>query len=191
MELTCEQLGITPEDIADRVARKIADTMLASYSDEYDDETGETVQTDLPSKFQTLVRARVEAKVSAAVDAVAGRLLGEAVEQKIEALRFPQTNHYGEPKTEPLTALEFIAKRCDTYLSELVNHDGLSRSQSSYGDCKTPRVVHLLEKHLKYTIETNMNNALKSANAQIVGGIEAAVKANLADIANKLNVKVV
>ena len=190
MELTCEQLGITPDDIADRVAKKIAETMLVSYSDEYDDETGETVQTDLPSKFQTLVRARVEAKVSAAVDAISERVVGGMVEERLTALTFPQTNGYGERKGEPLTLLEFIARRADTYLSEQVDSEGRA-GRDCYGSARNPRVVWMLEKWLASRIKDDMERALKNANAKIVGGIEEVVKANLADIANRLSAQVV
>lgn len=189
MELTCEQLGITPDDIADRVATKIATTMLASFTDDFDDDTGEPIKTETPTKFRSLVQARVNAKVSAAVDAITERVLGNALETKITALRFPQTNSYGEPKAEPLTLLEFIAKRADTYLSEQVDHEGRSGG-AMYGSARNPRVVWMLEKYLASRIKDSMDTALRAANAQIVGGIEATVKANLKDIADRLSAKV-
>lgn len=188
MELTCEQLGITPDDIADRVAKKIADTMLAKVGLDYNDETGAEIETERPTLFQEMVRKRVARKVEQAVDAVANKVLGADLETRLEALSFPQTNSYGEPKAAPMTLLEYIAKRIDTYLTEMVNYEG--RADNGYGGKSQARVVWMIDKHLQYVISTNMEAALKNANAKIVDGIAATVKAQLGELAAKLKVEV-
>ena len=189
MELTCEQLGITPDDIADRVSGKIADRMLAQIVPDYDDETGAQLETERPTAFQEMVRKRVARKVEAAVDAVAEKVLGEGLEMKLTALRFPQTNGYGEPKSEPLTMMEFIARRVDTYLSEQVDNDGRP-GRDGYGSARNPRAVWMLEKYLSKHMADELNKAVKVANEKIVNGIAKTVEANLADITRRLKVEV-
>lgn len=189
MELTCESLGITPSEIAEKVAQKIAERMLAEVLPGYDDETGQEVTEEKETRFQVLVRKRVAAKVSAAVDAVADQVLGCNLDKQLASLTFPQTNAFGEHKKEPLTLLEYIARRVDTYLTERVDMDGRS-SSNSYSDKSQTRVTWMVDKHLAWTIQSNMEAALKEANAQIVGGIAETVKLKLADIAAKLKISV-
>ena len=183
MELTFEQLGITPEDIADRAASKIAATMLAKVVPDFDDETGDEIETEQPTAFQEMIRKRVVRKIEQAVDTVAEQAVGADLAARLDAMTFPQTNRYGEPKADPLTLREVIVRRADTFLVELVDHEG--RSRDGYGTKQT-RVTWLIDKHLQYTIDNALTGALKNANEQIVEGIAATVKIRLADIATKL-----
>lgn len=188
MELTCEQLGITPDDIADRVATKIAERMLAEVVPDYDDETGEQVASERETRFSQLVRKRVESKVGAAVDAVTQKVIGNCIEQRLEEMKFPQTNNYGEHKGEPLTIMEFIERRANTYLTERVDWQG----RSGYGANGTDRtrVTWMLENFLAERMKEGFENALKTANQQIVDGIAQTMKDKLAEVASKLKCEV-
>lgn len=188
MELTCEQLGITPDDIADRVAEKIAKTMLVTVVPDYDDDTGEPIESEQETPFQTLVRKRVAEKVSAAVDALAEKYIGSELEGRLEAMTFPQTNNYGEKKGEPLTLLEYIARRTETYLTERVDYQGRSGYSASTVD--RTRVVWMLEQYLAERMKEQFSKALATANQQIVNGIAATMKEKLAEVAAKLSVQV-
>lgn len=189
MELTCEQLGITPDDIADRVATKIASTMLAKVVPDYDDETGAEFDTDKPTAFAEMVRKRVARKVEQAVESIADKRIGQNIAGRLEDMRFPQTNHYGEVKAEPLTLLEFIDRRVSTYLSENVDSEGRSGG-NSYGDKSRTRVVWMLEKYLAEQMKGHFQKALANANQQIVDGIAKTMKDKLAEVAAKLSVQV-
>lgn len=188
MELTCEQLGITKDDIAERVAAKIASSMLTEYSTEFDDETGEEVPVEKPSPFRTLVKKRVDAKITEAVDSIAEKVMSGDLEEKLESLTFPQTNSYGEPKRDPLTLREFIARRADSYLTEKVDYQGRTGYNASGQD--RIRVVWMLEQFLNERIKEEMTRSLASANAQIANGIAAAVKESLADITRRIKAEV-
>lgn len=188
MELTCEHLGITPDDIADRVAGKIASTMLAKVVPDYDDETGAAFDTDKPTAFAEMVRKRVARKVEQAVDAIADKRIGENIAGRLEEIRFPQTNGYGEKKGEPLTLLEFIDRRVNTYLTERVDYQGRTGYSASQVD--RTRVVWMLEQFLAERMKEHFSKALANANQQIVDGIAQTMKDKLAEVAAKLSVQV-
>lgn len=188
MELTCEQLGITPDDIADRVASKIAATMLAKVVPDYDDETGSEIETERPTAFQEMVRKRVARKVEQAVDALAEKYIGSELEGRLETMTFPQTNGYGEKKGDPLTLLEYIAKRTETYLTERVDYQGRAGYSASTAD--RTRVVWMLEQFLAERMKEQFSKALATANQQIVDGIAVTMKEKLAEVAAKLRVQV-
>lgn len=190
MELTCEQLGITKDDIADRVASKIADAMMQSYRGADEDGSAHFGE----SEFAARVEARVEEIVGNAVNAVADKHVPPNVEKFLADFRIPQTTRYGEPTRPPMTFIEYITEHADRYMREPVDSEGRSQDEARgtwYGDRGTrTRASHMVHKYLHHQIEGAMKDALKTANEKIVGGIEAAVKASLAEIQAKLVAKV-
>ena len=189
MELTCEQLGITKDDIADRVAANIADAMMQSYIGA--DEDGNAHFGE--SKFASRVKSRVEEIVGDAVKAVADKHVPPNVEQFLAEFRIPQTTRYGEPTRPPLTFIEYITECAEQYMREPVDREGRSQDEargSWYGDRARTRAAHMVHKYLHHQIESAMKDALKTANEKIVGGIEAAVKESLAQIQAKIAAKV-
>lgn len=187
MELTCEALGITPDQIADKVARKIADNLMVRKSI-FADEDGEPAEREMSTEFGNRISAAVSVVVEEGVRAAAEKIVGERLVENLTALRFPQTNSYGEPKRESLTLLEFVAQRVDTYLVERVDSQGRTGS-SAYGDKSQTRVVWLIDQHLSYTIKTHMEAALADANSRIAGGILDATKVALGDVLSRLKKK--
>lgn len=184
MELTCEALGITPEQIAEKVATKIADDLMRRKSI-FANEDGDPVERVVSTEFGNMISQAVTAKVAEGVALAAEKIVGERLVENLTALRFPQTNGYGETKREPLTLLEFVAQRVDTFLTERVDHEGRSGS-SGYSTKDNTRVVWMIDKHLKYTIESHMQQVLADANSQITGGILDACKIALADVLKRL-----
>jgi len=72
VELTCEQLGITKDDIAERVADKIASHFIERaemVSLDPEDGGGET-SVAVPTKFADEIEAAVQQRIEDAIDTV-------------------------------------------------------------------------------------------------------------------------
>lgn len=174
---TLESLGISQEDVLERVSEKMTDRLMAEYGDE--------------GEIGRLLEKRVIEKVNAAVEEIAGRNVLPNVAQYVENLTLQQTNQWGERRGESLTFTEYLVQRVEHYMNEKVDRDGKSKREDSFGwrPAQT-RIAHLVHEHLHWSIETAMREALADANSKIVGGIEGAVKIALKELENKLKVNV-
>lgn len=183
-----EALGITKDELLDRIVDRVSDNLLReSYLDEDGEEAG-----DMPTAFQRVMQDRVTKKVDQAIDAIAGRHVLPNVESYVENLCLQETNKWGERTKEAYTFVEYLTKRAEEYLSEKVNYEGKTRSESSgYSwEGTQTRVAHLVHRHLHFSIETAMKQAIAQANAVIVGGLEETVKIKLEEISKQLKVSV-
>ena len=183
--LTLESLGLTREEITERVVARIADTLLASV---VADEDGDEVTTK--SVFARALERKVLERINAAVEEIAGRHVLPNVAAYVEGLCLQETNKWGEKRGRTLTFVEYLVERAEHYLREEVDYKGKTRSEDSYSwKASGTRISHLVHEHLQYSIQTAMAQALKTANGAIVGGIEQAVKIKLAEVAASLKVE--
>lgn len=187
MSLTLQDLGLTTDELIDRVVAHAANTLLTEVT--YDDE-GDAV--DVSSPLQRKLRAKIQEGIDMAVDTLLAKHIMPLVENKLDTLLLVQTNRWGERKSDPLTFIEYATERADAYLTEQVNYDGKSQKESGgYSwNPHTTRVVFLANKHLQYSITKAMEKALADVNGGITGGIEAAVKQTLAEVQQKLKIEV-
>lgn len=186
MELTLESLGLTRDEILDRVVGRIADSVMASWS------VGEDVDEPTLDKtpFAEHLERKVLERVDAAVADIAGRHVLPNVASYVETLCLQQTNKWGEKKGAPVTFVEYLVARADAYLREEVNYDGKAKVEDSYSwKASGTRIAYLVNKHLQYSIQSAMEVALKTANSAIAGGIEEAVKIKLGEVLSSLKVK--
>lgn len=181
-----EALGITKEDLFNRIVDKAVTEILESTG--YDEDGDEVaVSTKIEKDLRKLVKERVDAKIVEIGD----KHILPRITELVEGCCIKVTNGYGEKKAEPMGFVEYMISRAEAYLREEVDHNGKSKSQNDYNFRGTQtRVTHLVEKHLHYTIETAMQGALKNANASIIGGINDAVKIKLAEVAKQFSVQV-
>lgn len=183
--LTLESLGLTREEIIDRVVERIADRLLREHAI---DEDGD--DDALPSPMAKLLERKVAQRVSDAIDAIAGRHVLPNVAAYVETLILQETNKWGEKKGTPMTFVEYLVSRADAYLREEVNYDGKTRGADSYSwKASGTRIAWMVHKHLQHSIQIAMERALKDANSAIVGGLEQAVKIKLAEVLASLKVK--
>lgn len=186
-ELTIEALGLSKEELADRIVERAAARLLEAI---VSDEDGNGVE--VPTTFARAMEQQIKYKVDEAIDKIAGKHVLPNVASYVENLSLQATNQWGETSGKKVTFIEYLVQRAEAYLQEPVNFQGTAkRDGDSYGwrGAQT-RVSHLVEKHLQYSIETAMKEALKTANASIVDGLETAVKMKLAEIGAKLKVEV-
>lgn len=191
MELTLESLGITQEQLQERVVASIADRIMSTVECATD-EDGEPYENKVPSKIADQLKAVVKSRTDAAIQEIADKYILPNAAQYIENVRFQMTNQYGEPKREPETFREYLSRKAEYYLTDKVNSEGKSKDENtgySWSPTQT-RIAHMIHQHLHYQIETVMKQAVGNANVSIANGIQEAVKLKLAEIANALKVSV-
>ena len=186
MELTLESLGLSRDEVLERVVAKIADSVLNDWVDVDDPDNVAAVETP----FAEALKRKVTERVNTAIEYIAARHVLPNAAAQIETLCLQETNKWGEKKGLPMTFVEYLVARAEAYLREEVNYDGKTKGQESYSWTKSgTRIAYMVDKHLQYSIQTAMQQALQNANSAIVGGIEEAVKIKLAEVAASLKVQ--
>ena len=186
MELNLKAIGITEEELQQRVIDQLCRQIMQSSGldadgDDYFDE----------SPFARKIAKAVEKQVSDTVAAVAEKHVLPNVAAYVENLSLQETNKWGEKTGKSLTFTEYLIERAEKYLTEQVSFEGKAQGEDSYNwrGAQT-RIAYLVNKHLQYSIETAMKEAVKNANAVIVKGLEETVKIKLQEVANALKVGV-
>jgi hypothetical protein len=181
--ITLAELGITSEDLIGRIVDRLAGELNEDgyYGDRID----------------ASMAAMVTDKINAAVTAIGDETLAAKVKDIVEGVTLQPTNQWGEKKAEPLTFIEYLIKRAETYLVDEVNYDGRSfeeyRRSGSCGSWNkhTTRVVFLVQSHLQNRVKEAMDKALAEANSQIATGIEGAVKMAMENVLKGIKASVV
>lgn len=183
-----ETLGITKEDLIERIVGRAVNEMLSSSG--FDPESDSDVSYE--SKFQRAIQERVQKAVDLKISQIAEIHLIPKVGQIIENLNLRRTNNYGEPKGEPMGFVEYIASRADAYMSETVNSDGKSKEESSgsFWRGSNTRVAHLVRCYIQSTLESHAKAALKDVNAVIVKGFEKAARDAITAAASAVKITV-
>lgn len=182
-----ESLGFTKKELQDRVVESVSRKVLESVG--YDEE-GDEVSTE--SKFLRTVEKRVKAHIDTSIQALAEKHILPNVAAYIENLTIQETNRWGEKAGTKVSFIEYLTQRADHYMREDVNYEGKTKTEAngySWSRSQT-RVAHMIDKHLHYSIESAMKDALANANSAIVGGIQETVKIKLAEVANGLKLTV-
>lgn len=186
MELTLETLGISREEIQDRVVRQIASDLLTStFIDEDGDETG---------RRKSAFRERLDAAINERIDTAFAELAEKHVlsnpQKYLESVRFGQTNRWGEPKREPQTILEHLDELCQNYLTETVNFNGKTRAEDSYNfKPAQTRIAYMIHQHLHYHIDGAVKKSLADFNKNVAQGIADTVKIQLQEALDRLRVE--
>lgn len=193
MELNLEALGITKEEVQNRVIDRLVEHALNDTYLDWDDESGET-ENGRPSKFATKLRDEVQTRVDAAIAEIAEKHILPNAAQYIENVTFQPTNRWGERKAESMTFREYLAKRAENYLTEHVSYDGYSEEEChsrgrSFNKSQT-RIAHMVHEHLHFEIDRIMKAAVQTANSAIAQGIQETVKIKLEEITKGLKISV-
>lgn len=178
------QLGLTREEVIERVIARIANDFTHTL-----DSDGESFEhNEVGRRLRDYVQKRIDCKVIELGD----RYVLPRVSELVENASLQKTNEWGEKKGAPLTFVEYLVQRAEAYVTEQVDGDGKSRSESNgYGwSGRTTRIAHMVHKHLHHSIETAMKEALAKANSVVAGGIESAVKLGLKTVLADLKVSV-
>lgn len=185
---TLQALGITPEELIDRIVAKATEELLTNEAyDEEGDPVGRRA-TDLARRIEKNIQVHVDAKIQALAD----QHVLPNVSAYIEGLTLQETNRWGERTGQKMTFIEYLVQRADAYMREEVNFEGKGKAENgSYSWNKSgTRVAFMVNKHLHYSIEQAMTQALTHANSTISQGLEEAVKIALANATAGLKVAV-
>lgn len=187
MAVDLELLGITKEELQERVINKICADLLTSYLYDDDDE-----KASRPNRFSEKLKKAVTDQIDRKVNALADKKLKPKISETIESLCLQETNKWGEATGKKLTFTEYLVKAAESYLTEEVNHDGKSKREDSWSSWKAygTRISYLVHKYLHFSIETAMKEAVGNANKTIAEGLEKACKIKLDEIRQKLEVKI-
>lgn len=186
---TLEALGISKEDLAQRVIEQCVESLLNS--------TGFNPETDEETRYASRFKREIEARLMKAVDdkiaALAAVHIVPRVGEMIEQANMVKTNGYGEAKSPPMTFKEYIAYRAESYMSENVNTRGLSKAEDgdSYNwKSEGPRLTVLMRIYIRDTLETHAKAAMTDVNKVIAKNIEKAALSAITSAAAAMKVSV-
>lgn len=190
---TLEALGISKEELAERIIESAVDRLLSSSG--FDPEAEE--ETRYESRFKREVEARVQKAVDAKIAALAEVHVLPRVGEMIETADMRKTNRYGEPVSPSMTFKEYIAHRADVYMTEDVDYHGNSKAdleaknESTYNwrSCG-PRLTVLMRSYIRDSLETQAKAAVADVNKVIAKNIEQAAKDAITAAATNLKVSV-
>lgn len=187
MSITLEALGLTPQEITDRIVDRYVEQLRITYTA---DENGDRV--DRASDFDRAMQKRIAERIDTEVTRLAEMHVLPRVASMVENLVLQKTNSWGEKVGQPVSFVEYLVQRAEVFMTEKVDYKGKSKDEeSSYGWTGTQtRVAHMVNSHLHYSIETAMKAAVANANSAISAGIAETVKIKLGEIAQNLKVKV-
>lgn len=188
-ELTTAQLqalGISRDDIIEKVIDRCVDSLMSTQYFDQEDGSPYRAKSDVEKRITELCRKRVDEKVQQIADA---HIL-PFVSERIEKLTLQKTNQWGEKAGAPVTFVEYLVARADSYLTEMVNYEGKSKDEvGSYSFSGTQsRITHMINKHLHYSIETAMKNAVQHVNAALSKGLQETVKTKIDEIVSSLKI---
>lgn len=174
--LTCEDLGLSQEQMQDRLIKTMADRLLDSDSDYLEEDEKSPYKSSLVSKLETLITDRVDE----AIAKVADEHVLPRIDELILGMVFQETNRWGESKKEPLTLTEYVTQAAENYLSEPVNYDGKTKKQNDYNwqNAQT-RLVYAVNSHIQYTLSSALEDATSDISKTFSEGITQTVKAQL------------
>jgi len=172
---TLEALGISPEELGNRIVEQCVDALLNS--------TGFNPDTEEETRYESRFKREIEARIQKAVDEKIGDLaavhLIPRVGEMIESADMRETNRYGEPKSPPMTFKEYIAYRAEAYMSEDVNYHGKSKAEDRDGynwRSEGPRLTVLMRSYIRETLEKHAAAAVNDVNKVIAKNIEKAAR---------------
>lgn len=185
---TLKALGISPEELGQRIVDQAVDALLSS--------TGFDPDTEAETRYEFRFKREIEARIQKAVDekiaALAAVHLIPRVGELIESADMRKTNEWGESKSPPMTFKEYIAYRAEHYMSEDVDINGKSRAEAndSYWRKCGPRLTVLMQLYIRDHLQKCAAAAVTDVNKVIAKNIEQAARDAIAAASASLKVSV-
>lgn len=174
MTLNLEELGITKNDLIDRMLDRMVDSLS---NDEH-----------FYTRMESALARRIDDGVKKAVDSVTQTEITDAVKAAVNK-PWPITNYYGEDKKAPQTFREMVADKVDAYLNEKVRES--TGDKSDYYTDKTCSRVDWIIRHqvsgcVGKLVEAAAAEAAVKAREEVLGKMNAAV---IAAVKNVMGIK--
>lgn len=186
---TLESLGISPDELGNRIVEQCVETLLNS--------TGFNPDTEEETRYESHFKREIESRIQKAVDekiaALAAVHLIPRVGEMIEKADMRKTNTFGEPKGPSMSFKEYIASRAEEYMSENVDYNGKSKAEDggNYNwRSEGPRLTVLMRCYIRDTLEKHAKKAVTDVNKVIAKNIETAAREAITAAAASLKVSV-
>lgn len=180
-----EALGLKPEDIEEKIVERAVEKILSVYKCDFDDGAEWRADSLLSQHLSKGCEKRMDELVSAFITKVAEPHIAELV----ESASIRQTNSYGEKKGKTLTFTEYIVKRVDEYLDELVGEDGKRRD--SYTKNARTRIDYLIDTGTRSQIEDALKDAREIIRVTLEDGLQKSLTGQLMEMVSSIKLKVV
>jgi hypothetical protein len=183
MEISLESLGITKEDLQEKVIDRLCEQLLSETGF---DEDGNPEPRE--SSFHRSITEKVKKHVADTISAIAEKQLLPNVTSYIESMCLQEASKWGEKVGKPVTFVEYLVARADAYIKEEVDYHGKTKAEDSYNWRKnTTRISYLINEHLHFHVEKAMVESLGIAVKSVKESLEGAVKLALEKV--KVTVK--
>lgn len=190
---TLEALGISPEDLGERIVNQAVETLLSATG--FDPDTEQ--ETRYESRFKREIEARIQKAVDEKIATLAAIHLVPRVGEMIEQADMRKTNAYGEPTSAAMTFKEYIAHRAENYMTEHVDYNGNSKADlQARGDSfhgwrpAGPRLTVLMRAYIRETLEKAASEAVSDVNKAIAKNLTIAARDAIAAAATSIKVSV-
>ena len=194
MEFSCEQIGLSEQELQDRIVSGIIDRMLSKYVTIYDYDTGLESEDIENTELKKRLDASIKEHIDKEIDRVAHTYLEPVTADLIENFKLQETTSWGEKKGEEMSLTDYLAKRCELYMAEPVNFEGKTKKEKgAYShDWKqsSTRMTYAIEKYLHYHMEQAMKKSLGNAHKILHDAIISTVSASLTEVVGKIKTKV-
>ena len=187
MDLTCEDFGLTPDQMLDRLIDKMAQKQLGTIADkefEEGEEPSYANRETISARLDRIITERIDEQVAL----IAERDVLPRVDELIAGLTFQKTNTWGEAAGEKKTIREHVTDLATNYLTEEVDYDGRNRKECqrrgyTYHGAQS-RLVHAINKHIQYNLDTALTKAIKDVHKTFADGVTDMVQ----DLLGKMTV---
>lgn len=173
MNLTLENLGLTPE----KLEEKLLETLCADFWEK--SETGSCDEDGRYYKLENKILAKLSAQTKNVIDTTIQKLAAQTLEPAIETFilnyKVQQTNQFGEKKGEAVTFTEYLMQLANDYCMQPVKYDGTPYDGYGSKNDRT-RITHLIDKHLQTEIEKLVKTHISEANKLFAKGLNETVR---------------
>jgi hypothetical protein len=186
-ELSIESLGITNEELIERVVTRIVEA--TTQTKRWDEDDDEYIQD---SPIAEKLAKFAEDKLAEKVEQIGNETVVPQVGALIEQVCLTKTNQWGEKVGKELTFKEFLVDKALDFMHEPVNYNGKTRSQDSYSWSKhSTRLAYLIDNHIHSTLDYAVKKALSDFNTEVGKSLTKAVEESIAKVTKgiKVNVK--
>lgn len=190
-ELTLESLGLSGEELQERIIEKACERLLSNPFYSYED--GQQYEYIGDSPFCKEIDKRIKDNIEKRFDQIAQEHILPHITERIQNLIVHQTNEYGEKKGESMTLVEYLVEKAEDFMLEEVDYNGNPKGKRMSWERMDPektRLAHQIHQYLHNHIEKAMKEVVGSANKTISEALAETCKIQLTNISNKLKVAV-